>query len=758
MRYALWTALGFLLTASSSLTLAADPPSGEAIYKNMCANCHGAHGEGTTEHAPDPLFGDRSLKELTQYIEESMPEDDPAQCAGADAERVASYIYDAFYSPIAQARLKPIRIEMSRLTVRQYENTVADLVTSFRGNNRWQGPKGLKAEYFKTRRDRREDRVIERNDPVVDFDFGEGVPEEGTFDNKEEFAINWKGAVLAPETGDYDFVIYTDNGARLWVNDTETALIDAWVKSGDQTEYRGTIRLLGGRVYPLRLEYFKFKDKRASIRLAWRVPHHAEETIPARALTDDWFPETFVINTPFPPDDSSMGFERATTISKEWDEATTFAALEGAKYVSQNLSELSQSKRNDDDRDEKVRKFLDRFVEKALRRPLTDGDREFFVGRHFQDGVSVEEAAQRSVLLALKSPRFLYREFGQGDFDQYDMASWLSYSLWDSLPDQQLLDAAGKGQLADRDQLTNQCRRMLADMRTHSKVLEFLHHWLRVNQFPDIAKDRELYPEFDERVVSDLRSSLDLFLEDIVWSDGSSFEQLLQSDELFLNGRLAPFYGVELDARADFQKFPLPDQHRVGVLSHPYLMAGFGYDKTSSPIHRGIFLAKNVLGRFIKPPPIAVAPTAPDLASDVTTRERVALQTSPEVCQSCHQLINSLGFSLEHFDTLGRYRDQEGTKPIDATGHYFSTSGEQVVFNGSEELAKFLAASPEPQTAFVNQLFQALIKQPVQAFGLEEMPRLQQEFATNGGNIQSQVVEIAVSSALKARDVNNMHE
>ena len=122
-------------------------------------------------------------------------------------------------------------------------------------------------------------------------------------------------------------------------------------------------------------------------------------------------------------------------------------------------------------------------------------------------------------------------------------------------------------------------------------------------------------------------------------------------------------------------------------------MASFAYTATSSPIHRGVFIARSVLGRVLRPPPEAVAPLAPDLHPDLTTRQRVALQTQPESCQSCHGMINPLGFTLEHFDALGRYRKEEKGKPIDATGSYETRSGEPVKFSGVRDLAAFLAAS-----------------------------------------------------------------
>ena len=142
----------------------------------------------------------------------------------------------------------------------------------------------MKASYYDAKNFNRKKRVIERNDPRVVFDFKEASPEEGKIGN-EEFAIQWQGSILADETGDYEFCVTTENGMKLWVNDMEQPLIDAWVASGGLQEHRATVRLLGGRVYPIRLDFFKFKSKTASVKLAWIPPHRAEEVIPARNLS-----------------------------------------------------------------------------------------------------------------------------------------------------------------------------------------------------------------------------------------------------------------------------------------------------------------------------------------------------------------------------------------------------------------------------------------------------------------------------------------
>src|SRR5205814_970772 len=210
--------------------------------------------------------------------------------------------------------------------------------------------RGLHGEYFNDRGFRGNKRVIDRTDPQVRFDFGTGGPEKDKFDDGAQFAIRWEGSVLAPETGDYEFVVRTEHAARLWVNDPDRPLIDAWVKSGKDTEHTGTIFLLAGRAYHLRLEFSKANqgvvkkgEKRpptpASIALLWKLPHRAPEVIPQRNLSPGRAPEAFAVTAPFPPDDRSLGWERGNTVSKEWDQAATDAAIETAGYVLAHLDE-----------------------------------------------------------------------------------------------------------------------------------------------------------------------------------------------------------------------------------------------------------------------------------------------------------------------------------------------------------------------------------------------------------------------------------
>ena len=747
--------MGAVATAvlfACSAAAATDEPPGARIYAEKCAACHGEQGQGTPETYPDALVGDKSVAELTDLITRTMPEGSPEDCVGEEAAQVAAWIHETFYSPMAQARSQPARVELARLTVREYRNSVMDLVGGFRDDDDDEDDEtdkhGLNGEYYDSRRFRRNNRKLERIDAAVRFDFGDSSPDPEKIEAKE-FAIRWEGAVFAPDTGDYEFIIHTKNGVRLWINDSETALIDGWVRSGEDVEHRASIFLLGGRAYPLKLEFFKSeKDAAAAIELRWKPPHQAAEVIPERCLVPHEAPERLIVEAPFPPDDASLGYERGTSISKAWAQATTSAAIEVAGKIIERLEQLSDVDNDADDRIERLRAFCRTFAERAFRRPLTEEEQRLYVDQQFEGADDPQIAVKRVVLLVLSSPRFLYRETGRGTFDDYDRAAWMSYGLWDSLPDQKLLDAAANGELRTREQVASQAERMVADPRTRAKVRDFLHQWLNLDRFHDLSKDGELFSGFDDELTRDLRTSLDLFLDDVVWGEAPDFRRLLLSDSLYLNGRLAKFYGVDLPEAAPFQQVSFEPDKRAGVLTHPYLLSGFAYHSTSSPIHRGVFVSRSVLGRFLKPPPEAVSPLAPDLHPDLTTRERVEVQTQATSCQTCHGMINPLGFPLEHFDAVGRYRTEDRGRPINARGAYLSQAGERAEFNGARELAEYLAASEETHTAFVAQLFHSMMRQPARAFGPDHLPNLRRSFAEHDFSVRRLLVEMITESAL----------
>jgi cytochrome c553 len=734
---------------------AGEVEAGRALYARVCLGCHGMQGEGSGDRKR-ALEGDLSVGELARLIQRTMPEDDPGSLTQEQARDVAAYIHEAFYSPVARERLRPPRVELSRLTARQYRYAVADLVGSFGPALPERGEPGLKGLYFQGRRLAGEkESVLKRSDPRIAFDFGTAAPVP-EITEPQEFSIRWEGALWAPVTGEYEFVIRTEHAARLWLNGNATPLIDAWVKSGAETEYRGTIFLLAGRPYPLRVEYTKGKQgvddsakqkkqesQPSSMTLLWRRPdEQSVAVVPSRVLSQARPPESFVCATSFPPDDRSFGWERGNAVSKGWEQATTAAALETADYILSHLDTLAGTKEDAEDRRAKLEEFCVRFAERAFRRPISASQREILVSRPFATASDADQAVRQSVLRVLKFPQFLYHEFRPVG-DDWDVAARLAWALWDSIPDDLLRGAAARGELATEEQRRAQAERMLADPRGRTKLREFVFVWLKADLPLEVVKDQNLFPGYDDSLLSDLRTSLELFWDAVVWSEASDFRQLLSGEELWLNDRLSRWYGEELPAGSEFEPVVRRGEQRAGVVTHPYLMTRLARTDESSPIHRGVFLARGVLGRLLKPPPEAVTPLPIEVQPDLSTRERVLLQTSPEACAACHALINPLGFALENFDAIGRFRREDRGRPVNAEGTYTSRTGEVVPFQGSRQLAEFLVTSPEVTAAFTQQLFQHLVQQAPAAWGPGTQDRLVEEFRASGWHVRRLAVRIA---------------
>ena len=735
----------------------AAPRAGEVVYRQDCMSCHGPVGEGVAGKADEPLVGEKSIASLAKYIAREMPEDDPGTLSLADATASAEYIHKAFYSGEARARNHPPRIELAHLTVRQYRESIADLLASLRNATSTTETGGLAGTYRerperdpkKPDQNRPEVTYKQQVDPVIDFDFGDKAPEKGSF--AAQFAINWSGSVLVPDTGEYEFRVTSPNGVRLYVNAPENgseknALIDIWVSSAMTRTASSPIFLLGGRSYPLKLEFFKYKDKTASLRLEWRPPGGAWTVIPRSNLSPKSSSPVSVISVPLPPDDGSIGYERGASVSREWTEAIAKGALQVSGMIGPHLFVLAGTKADAPDRGEKLKAFTLRFAQMAYRRPLTD-EQKADLTAIYAASVAPEVAAKRAFIFTLSNPAFLYP--GIGPQDDYAVASRLALTLWDSVPDATLLKAAAAGQLKDAAQVRLQAQRMMKDPRAKSKLRDFLHHWLHVEEGAEIAKDQKEYPGFDQGVVMDLRTSLDLFAESIVWSEASDYRQLLLSDTILMNERLAKFYGQKVEAGAGFQPVKMDADQRGGVLTHPFVLATFSYTKSSSPIHRGVFVTRNILGLMLKPPPMAIAFMDDKFDPSFTMREKVTELTSKPACMSCHVTINPLGFSFERFDAVGRVRSTDNKKPVDPTSDYTTSDGNVIKLTGARDVAIHAAESLSGQTGFVRNLFQEMVKQPPAAYSPELLGQLTAQFRADKFHVRNLAVEVAVVAALR---------
>ena len=367
------------------------PPPGMSLYADGCVSCHGADGQGVAGEYEVPLAGMRSVSELTRLIERTMPDGQPEECVGDEARQVAEYIYNEFYSPAARQLkgLDPVvQVELMRLTVPQYRNAVADLIGYFTPSpsatrrllSEREPPRrrrsgdtppaesaegaeeaadiqpGLRGTYYRSKGMSKADELaFERIDTRMEFDFKEAAPAEGM--PIDQFAIVWVGALTVNTSGEYQFRITTPNGARLYLNDDPTrglrklrddssaagqsALIDAWVSSKKLREESARVNLLGGRRYALRFEFFKYQEPTASVKLEWKPPRGAWAVLDQHDLSTADVSRTFVVETPFPADDRSRGYERGSSMSHEWQEAATNAAVQAADEVMNRLDLLT---------------------------------------------------------------------------------------------------------------------------------------------------------------------------------------------------------------------------------------------------------------------------------------------------------------------------------------------------------------------------------------------------------------------------------
>ncbi|MEM7782660.1 MAG: DUF1588 domain-containing protein [Planctomycetota bacterium] len=729
-------------------------PDAAKIYQAQCASCHGKNGEGKTEYFEDPLIGDLSLSELTQYIVETMPEEDPDSCIGEEAKAVAQFIYDKYYSSDAQLRNTKARIELSHLTVRQFRQSVAGIFDSFERELYPPEENGLAANYFGARNWTENKRLAEQTDPNIDY--GDGVPffdPDGNYpqlaNTKKKKAVNqmnvgfsayWTGSLIPSETGMHEIIVESKNGFRLKINDTKNDLIDRRVRSDEVVEHKATIFLMAGHPHPFALEMFSYPKPPAKIRVLWKPPGRPLSVIPETAFIPETRPEVIAPATSFPPDDSSYGFARGIGVSRSWDDATTSAAIEVANRVSERIWRLCKTKPTDPNAHQKVKDFCRKFVSRAFVTQLSADEIQFFVDQHFEKEISIQDQVKRVVILTLKSPRFLYPSAQKRD-RQHQIARGLAMTLWDSVPDRRLFSFVEKNKLTQPKILDNELWRMVDHPNSREKLNSFFRFWLHASH-EEAVKDSQSFPDFDAYIQADMQDSLFVFLENIVWKQDGDYRQLFLSEDLFVNPRLAKFLRLKPSAKG-FEKVTVDPGKRAGVLTHPYLMTELAYHKDTSPIHRGVFVAKNLLGRRLRQPPEDVEPLTEEFDPKMTTRQRVEHQTKDTTCMNCHKVINPLGFSLENFDAVGRYRESEKDKEIDVTSIYRTPQGEQVSLKGPRDLAEFLVNNETSQKSFIKHLFSHYTKHPIEAFGTEKLDLLHSRFRQNGFNIKSLLVDIA---------------
>ena len=320
------------------------------------------------------------------------------------------------------------------------------------------------------------------------------------------------------------------------------------------------------------------------------------------------------------------------------------------------------------------------FADRAYRRPAEAPRvaallRVFRTRREAGDGF--EPAVRTALAAAMVSPRFLFRTVAHPDaanpdapytLDGYELASRLSYFLWSSMPDDALLAAAADGSLLNEDGLAAQVRRMIADARADAFIENFAGQWLQLRALGGIAIDPARFPEYDGALRADMVAEATFFFGDVLRSDRSVVE-FIRSDHTYLNARLASLYGVRGVKGETFQRVALPDgSPRGGVLTMGAVLTLTSNPTRTSPVKRGLFVLDQMLGVPPPPPPPDVPPLEQSAGPSATAREQLALHLSNATCASCHSRLDPLGMAFENFDAIGRWRDTEDGRAIEASG------------------------------------------------------------------------------------------
>ena len=332
------------------------------------------------------------------------------------------------------------------------------------------------------------------------------------------------------------------------------------------------------------------------------------------------------------------------------------------------------------DEEQCAKKILSALARRAYRRTATEGDIQALIslykaGRNegsFEAGIGL--ALER----ILVGPEFLFRierypENVAPDIayriSDLELASRLSFFLWSSIPDDQLLDLAERGQLKDPAVLEQQVRRMLDDSRSKALVNNFAALWLSLRNLRSVKPDPDAFPDFDDNLRQAFQQETELFLESTLREDRSVLE-LLDADYTFVNERLARHYQIPNIYGSHFRRVTLSDEERGGLLGHGSILTVTSYANRTSPVLRGKWVLENILGTPPPPPPPNV-PSLPDRGKDgknLTVRQRMEQHRANPVCASCHKLMDPLGFALENFDGIGRWRTTDANIPIDPSG------------------------------------------------------------------------------------------
>lgn len=358
--------------------------------------------------------------------------------------------------------------------------------------------------------------------------------------------------------------------------------------------------------------------------------------------------------------------------------------------------------------------FIADFGKRAYRRPLTADEiaayRDLY--RLVVEQACFEDGIRWIIIGILQSPHFLYRsELGRRNGDTftltpYEIASGLSYLLWQTMPDDALFDAAADGSLLQPTVVAAHVRRLLDDPKSIEMANDFMGHWLELDGLMQVVRDSEIYAALYFELREAMSQETKLFVEDL-WRQNAPLSDLFQSDTSWLNEALATYYNVDLGEAQEhgngFYQVDVSATRPAGILTQGAFLTTHALPTSSSPIHRGVVIRERLLCNELQPPPEGLVIVPPPFDPTLTTRERFAAHSADIQCEGCHRLIDPIGLGFENYDGIGRYRDTEGGAPVDASGSVTRLTGEDTAFSGIDQLAEILATDTEVTACYSRQ-------------------------------------------------------
>lgn len=405
-----------------------------------------------------------------------------------------------------------------------------------------------------------------------------------------------------------------------------------------------------------------------------------------------------------------------------------------------------------------ARTILGRIVPLAWRRSVSDEEISRLVSLVKQvtdDGASFERGMQTAVQAVLVSPRFLFRveedpASGVRDLDAYELASRLSYFLWSSTPDPELLESARTGQLTQPAELERQTRRLLADPRSRSIVDNFASQWLQLRNLANISPNPRRFPKFTKELRSDMRRETEMLFETILREDRSIIE-FLSADYSYVNQRLAEHYGIEGISGDEFRRVTVNPDQRGGLLGQASILTVTSNPTRTSPVKRGKWILENLLAAPPPPAPAGVPPLKESTRREpieLTLKERMAQHRTDPACAACHQLMDPLGFGLENYDATGVWRTNDGFADVDSTGDL--PDGRK--FNGPKELrAILLERSDDFRRCFADRLLTYSLGRGLEYFDECTVQQITARGKSEGDKFSAYVLGIVTSTPFRQR-------